>query len=268
MISGFEQISKTMSHTENDSDTESGIERDFFTEYPQGTSAERIKADQEKWKSCHNWDSAVELNRQFFSGELEFNILDLAFDPKDMANGVLQSLLEIFYIIWHQPCSFRKLYAPDGGTLITRRMGSCCFMLSHQHRLLVPLINALLDSQQLHTVVMYDGDTDLTQGSVYNFDREVRTQDCKSRSTSAYLDPWSLFETESPEEVHSELFKLWEKIHGLDCHALTSSNPILFRVRAREYGTDILDLLFKIFKSESNRHSLSYVIGSYKLVRK
>jgi hypothetical protein len=268
MISGFEQISKTISHAENDSDTESEIERDLVTEYPQQAIAKRIRIDRERWNSCHNWNSAMELNRQFFSGELEVNILDLSLDPKDMGNDILQSLLDVIYIIWHQPGEFRKLYAPNGETLITRRMGSCCFMLPDEHRLLVPLIAALLDSQQLHTVVMYDGHADPTQGSVYNFDREVRTQDCKSRSTSAYLDPWSQFATESPEEVHSELFKLREKIRGLDCNALTSSDPILVRVRTREYGTDVLVLLSKIVDIEYERHSLRHVIERYNLVRK
>lgn len=268
MISGFEQISKTISHAENDSDTESGIERDLVPEYPQEAIAKRIKTDREKWNSCHNWNSAMELNRQFFSGELEVNILDLSFDPKDMENDMLQSLLDVIYIIWHQPREFRKLYAPNGETLITRRMGSCCFMLPYEHRLLVPLIAALLDSQQIHTVVMYNGNADAIQGSVCNFDREVRTQDFKSRSSSADSDPWSLFATESPGEVHFELFKLREKIRGLDCDALTSSDPILFRVRTREYGTDVLDLLSEIVDIEYKRHSLGHVIGRYTLVRK
>jgi hypothetical protein len=196
-----------MSHTENASDIGSETARDLVTEYPQEAIAKRIKTGREKWNSCLTWDSAMELNRQFFAGELEVNILDKSPNPEDMENEMLQSLLYVFFMIWQKPRRFSRLHARNGEAFITRRMGSCCFMLPSKHRLLVSLMAALLDSQQLHLVVMYRGNADHIQGSVYNFNGNVRNQDSRSGSSSADLCPWSLFATESPEEVHSELFR-------------------------------------------------------------
>jgi hypothetical protein len=207
----------------------------------------------------------MELNRLFYSGEFEVNILDSSFDPRDMENNILQTLLDSIYIIWHQESRFGKRHTQDCETLITRQMGSCCFMLPYEHKLLVPLMDALLDSRELYTVVMYRGDDDHVHDSVYNFDCDVRKQDIKSISISADLDPWSPFATESPAEVHSELLELWEKLHGLDCHALTSSDRILFHLRTREYETDILEILFEILDRENRRHSFGCVIARHQL---
>jgi hypothetical protein len=63
-----------MSHADTDSNVESQTQRDLLTEYPQGTIAKRIKIGREMWNSCHSWDHAMKLNRQFFSGELEVKI--------------------------------------------------------------------------------------------------------------------------------------------------------------------------------------------------
>jgi hypothetical protein len=63
---------ETMSHADTYSDVESQTQRDL--QYPQGTIAKRIKMGREMWNSCHSWDHAMKLNRQFFSGELEVKI--------------------------------------------------------------------------------------------------------------------------------------------------------------------------------------------------
>jgi hypothetical protein len=255
-----------MSRAGTDSDTESQTQRDPVTEYPQQAIAKRIEIERKKWNSCGDWDEAMELNRQFYSGEIEVNVLDSSFDQRDMENDILGTLLDSIYIIRYQQCRVGKCFTQDCETLIIRQMGSCCFMLPHEHRLVVPLMAALLDSRQLYTVVMYRGNADPVDGSAYNFDCDVRYQDIKSRSIPADLNPWSPFATESPAEVHSELLELWEKLHGLDCHALISSDPILFRVRTRESETDILKTLSEIVDRENQRHSFDYVIGRYNLV--
>jgi hypothetical protein len=58
---GFGSKPKTMSRTENDSDTDSQTERDLLAEYPQGTAAKLIKTDRVKRNSCHSWDCAIKL---------------------------------------------------------------------------------------------------------------------------------------------------------------------------------------------------------------
>jgi hypothetical protein len=141
-------------------------------------------------------------------------------------------------------------------------------MLPSKRRLFVPLMVALLDSQQLYTVVMPRGDADHTVGSFHNFSCDVRVQDIKSGSSLEDFNWWSIFATENPGEVHAGLFKIWENVHDLRCDALTSSDPMLFRVTTREYETDVLDLLSEIVNKELGRHSFGYVIERYRLARK
>jgi hypothetical protein len=72
---GSKPISKTMSITENDSDTDSQTERDLLAEYPQGTAAKPIKTVREKRYSCHSWvGSCYEAEQAVFSCELEVDI--------------------------------------------------------------------------------------------------------------------------------------------------------------------------------------------------
>jgi hypothetical protein len=262
MVFGSQEMFKTMSHAETDSDSESDTERDLVTEYPQEIIAKRTRTDRAKWYGCRSWDDAMELNRQFFSGGLQVNISDSFFDPRDMENDVLQKLLETIYIIRHYPRGYERRYTQDGEIFITRQLGSCCFMLSCEHKLLAPLMNALLGSRQLHTVVMQRGNDDI----IANFDCEIRVQDIKSRSSSDDLDLWTPFATESPGEIHSELYKKWEDVRGFSSDALVSCDPVLFGVTTREYETDVLDLLSEIVEEEVSRHSFDYVAQRYRLV--
>jgi hypothetical protein len=81
-------------------------------------------------------------------------------------------------------------------------------MLPSKRRLFVPLMVALLASQQLYTVVMPRGDADHTVGSFHNFSCDVRVQDIKSGSSSEDFNWWSIFATENPEEVNSLAIRL------------------------------------------------------------
>jgi hypothetical protein len=47
-----------MSHTKNDSNTDSQTKRDLFAEYLQGTAAKLIKTVREKKNSCRSWDES------------------------------------------------------------------------------------------------------------------------------------------------------------------------------------------------------------------
>lgn len=208
------------------------------------------------------------LNAQFFAGKLEVSI-DSSFNPMDMENETLHMLLNHIYVVRHHPRRLSKGYTQDGKAFITRQMGSCCFMLPYDHKLLVPLMVALLDSQQLSTAVVYrgDDDDDFLNGSLCNFDCNVRVQDIRSGSNLDCLDPWSPSTTESLEEVHAELLDVWDDVRDLCCEALLSSHPVLFHVGTREYGTDILSLLLDIVDGELKRHSFGYVCERYKVVR-
>jgi hypothetical protein len=272
MVFEYKQTSKTMSHAGTDDDSESETERALVTEDQQATAEWIIKTDLEEWDSCHSWDNAMKLNKQLFSGKLEINILNPIINPRDiendMENDVLQKLLETIYIIRHRPRRQKKHYAQAGEISITRQMGSCCFMLPYEHKLLVPLMDALLGSQQLHTVVMHRGLADHQEGSLYNFDSDIRVQEIKPRSSPDDLASWSLFATESPEEAHTELFKTWGIMRNLRYKVLISSDPVLFGVATRNYETNILDHLSEIVEREVSRHSLGSFSERYRLARK
>jgi hypothetical protein len=186
-----------------------------------------------------------------------------SFNPRDiendMENDVLQKLLETIYIIRHHPRRQKKHYAQAGEIFITRQMGSCCFMLPDEHKLLVPLMGALLGSQQLHTVVMHRGLADHQEGSLYNFDSDVRVQEIKPRSSPDDLALWSPFATQSPEEAHTELYKMWEIMRNLRYKVLISSDPVLFKVATRNYETDVLHHLSELVEREVSRYSLGSV---------
>jgi hypothetical protein len=55
---GSKPISKIMSRTKNDSNTDSQTKRDLFAEYLQGTAAKLIKTVREKRNSCRSWDES------------------------------------------------------------------------------------------------------------------------------------------------------------------------------------------------------------------
>jgi len=236
-------------------------------EYSYQPPAIQIETDRRKWNSCCTWEDAMRLNAQFFAGKLEVSI-DSSFNPMDMENETLHMLLNHIYVVRHYPRRLSKGYTQDGEAFITRQMGSCCFMLPYDHKLLAPLMVALLGSQQLSAALVYRGDDDDSlNGSLCNFDCNIRVQDIRSGSSLDCLGPWSPSTTESFEEVHAELFDVWDNVRDLCCDALTSSYPVLFHVRTREYGTDILGLLLDIVDGELKRHSFGYVYERYKVVR-
>ena len=58
MVFGSQEMFKTMSHAETDSDSESDTERDLVTEYPQEIIAKRTRTDRAKWYGCRSWDES------------------------------------------------------------------------------------------------------------------------------------------------------------------------------------------------------------------
>ena len=246
-------------------DTEDEAERRIVTNHSYRPPAIQIEADRRKWNSCRTWEDAMRLNAQFFAGRLEVSI-DSSFDPMDMENETLHMLLNHIYVVRHHPCRLGKGYTHDGKASITRQMGSCCFMLPYDHKLILPLMVALLGSRRLSTTVVYRGDEDLSEGPLCNFDCNT-VQEISCGSSLDCLDPWSPSTTESLEELHAELLEVWDNVRDLDCEALLSAHPALFHVRTREYGTDILSLLSDIVDGELKRHSLGYVSERYKVVR-
>jgi hypothetical protein len=260
------RLSGSMPSVQTGSDIEDQSERHLVTGHSYQPPATQIETDQRKWNSCQTWKDAVQLNAQFFAGRLEVNI-DSTFNPMDMENETLHMLLNHIYVIRHHPRRLDKGYTQDGKAFITRQRGSCCFMLPYDDKLLAPLTVALLESQQLSTAVLHTESDDFLEGSLYNFNCNIRVKDIRSGLMLDDLDPWSSSTTESLEEVHSELIDVWKNLHGLGCNALLSSHPVLFRVRTCEYGTDVLSLLSEIIEGELKRHSFSYVCNRYKLVQ-
>lgn len=266
MDSKSEQWSESTLSAHTSNNVENTLERKPAAEHAYQPPAIQIETDRRKWNSCRTWEDAMRLNAQFFAGKLEVSI-DSSFDPMDMENETLHMLLNHIYVIRHHPRRLGKGFTPDGDAFVTKQMGSCCFMLPYDHKLLVPLMAASLSNEQLSTAVLYEGGIDFPMDTLCNFERDVRVQDSRSGPSLDRLGVWTSSVTESLEEVHAELLDVRDSVRNFGCEALLSSRPVLFRVRTREYPADVLSLLLNIVDGELKRHSFGYVAERYKVVR-
>lgn len=259
-----EQLSEGMPGAHTGWDTEDQYERNLVMGHSYQPSAIQIETDRRKWNSCRTWKDAMQLNAQFFEGKLEVNI-NQSFKSRDLENTVLKTLLEHLYVFRHSLCHFDRGFTQDGEAFFARRSGSCCFMVPRDHELLAPLIYALMDSKQLHTVVLNPKTSNSDEHSLTNFCDH--NSDVQKRQYGATLDSldkvWLPFTTESCGEVRSELLDVWEGIRRFGCETIVSSYPLLFHVRARECETDVLMLLTIVLDKEIKRHSFDYLSQQY-----
>lgn len=259
-----EQLSEGMPDAHTGWDTENQSERNLVIGHSYHPPAIQIETDRSKWNSCRTWKDAMQLNAQFFEGKLEVNI-NQSFESRNLENTVLKTLLGHLYVFRHSLPQFNRGFTQEGEAFFARRLGSCCFMVPHDHELLTPLIYALMDSKQLHTVVLNPKTSNSDEDSLTNFcDHKIDVQKRKYGATLDSLDKvWLPFTTESCDEVRSELLDVWEGIRRFDCETIISSYPLLFHVRTREYETDVLMLLSIILDKEIVGHSFSYLCQQY-----
>jgi hypothetical protein len=128
----------------------SGIPTDERSDVPDPVSAQTTR-DQETWHSYPDYAAAHALNNEFFHGKRVRQNISQQYDQDQLNESGRQLLDHVFKLKFHKSRFSRRV--DNEGVHEVKNMGFCSYMLREDSPLRLPLIEALLSSQSLCTIL-------------------------------------------------------------------------------------------------------------------
>jgi hypothetical protein len=201
--------------------------------------------DQETWHNCPDYVAAHALNNEFFHGKRVGRNISQQYDQDQLNESGRQLLDHVFILKFHKPRFFRRI--DNDGVCEIRNMGMCSYMLPNDSPLRLPLMEALLSSESLFTIL-----TDLSLQS--NNDSLIisNLERCEGLSQIRVADLIELLEEWSPDRddfsgiVCEQLTEDVRHVKKSDCQAIIDTRPTVFLTMSDQYDHDVQKALLDL----------------------
>jgi hypothetical protein len=222
----------------------SGILNDKPNVVPIPVPAQKAR-DLQTWHNCSDYAAAHALDNEFFQGKQVGQNISQQYDPDQLNESGRQLLDHVFILEFRKP-RFLRVMDKDG-IYEERCMGLAYYMLPYDSPLRLPLMEALLSSELLHTILV---DTSLQpddNGIATGVEYCEGLYESRSASLVEYLeDDWGMIHDDFPHSAAALLFEEIQKVKMSGCQAILDTRPTVFLTIANHYDHDVQKALLDL----------------------
>jgi len=205
--------------------------------------------DEELWRNCQNFAEAQLLNRDFFQGKRVGQNVCQGYDPDQLNESGHQLLEHVFMLEFQKPFFDRTVYEESVND--SKHMGLCYYMLPYDSPLRLPLMEALLKSDLLTTVLFDLSIQPPATGVASNLhDCEGVYEDRWAELIEDLEDKWEMIHDDMQSSAMELLIEKVQDVQGFDCQAILGSKPTVFLAIAKSYHADLQKALLDLVNQQ------------------